>query len=171
MASGNSTSEMQTASADDESHQLEELRKIKLHRSSRDLRIGKAMQLLEEAASPRVRNSAALMLADLHASGAKQTLIDLVARPDTKGSRGTLLYSLSQLRASVPVELLVKIILEDSYEAREEALDLVSRGRAEGAAGDFTRAQGMLVGALATADEERGAAIRRALDYLGAKGG
>jgi HEAT repeat protein len=124
------------------------------------------MQILEQAVSWRVRNAAALALADLRAGNAKDALIDLLKRQDTKGSRGTLLYALGELGADLPLPVLADIIADESYEAREEALTFLASGRIEYSAQEFARARARLEAAQLSADAERSEAIRRALEYL-----
>jgi hypothetical protein len=97
-------------------------------------------------------------------------LVNLLERRETKGARGTLLYVLEQLRAEVPLMVLASIIVEDSYEAREEALSLIGRGLIEGSPADFAEAEATLEGARVSADPERAQAIGRALKYLRTKG-
>jgi len=153
-------------SVEDEGRLVEELRSLKSRRSPRPARVAKAIQILEQTCSSRVRNAAALALADLRAPGAEDALLNVLMRPDTKGSRGTLLYALEQLGADVPLAVLADIIAEDSYEAREEALGLIDRHRIACSSEDFARAQATLEAARASADAERSQAIRRALEYL-----
>jgi hypothetical protein len=151
---------------EDEGRIVEELRDLKSQRSPRQARIAKALRAVEQTYSARVRNAAALALADLRAAGAKDVLINLLQRPETKGSRGTLLYALEQLRSDIPVPVLANIVVEDPYEAREEAVSAIARGHAEGAPEDLASARAKLKHAVASADPERLHAIRRALDYL-----
>jgi len=153
--------------AADDDHLIEELRHLKSRRSPRQARCVRATQILEETSSSRVRNAAALALAELRALGAKDALIALLRRPDTGGARGTLLYALAELRAEVPLPILAEIIVDESYEAREEALDFIRSGRFACSASEFIGARTMLEAARPAADDERSQAIRRALDYLG----
>jgi hypothetical protein len=150
----------------DEGRLIEELRTLKSRRSPQQARAARAIQILEQTGSSRVRNAAALALADLQADSANDALIDLLKRPDTKGSRGTLLYALQELAAHLPLLLLADIIADESYEAREEALYFLAKGLIEGSAEEFARAQARLEAALPSADVERSEAIRRALEYV-----
>jgi len=125
--------------------------------------------MLEQTRSPRVRNAAASALADLRAGGATDALINLLTRPDTAGSRGTLLYALELLGADVPLPDLAEIIAEGSYEAREEALGLIDRDRIECSLEDLALARATLEAAPVSADGERARAIRRGLEYLRTK--
>ena len=153
-------------SAGDETRLVEELRGLKSQRSPRQARVAKALQVLEQTNSSRVRNAAALALADLRALSAKDALVNLLTRPETTGSRGTLLYALEQLKADVPLPILAEIILDGSYEAREEALGLIAQHRIECSDEEFKRARARLEAARVQADDERSQAIRRALEYL-----
>ena len=150
----------------DEARLIEELRHLKSQRSPRLARVTRAIQILEQTNSARVRNAAAISLADLRARNAKDALLNLLTRPETKGSRGTLLYALEQLGAQVPLPVLADIIADESYEAREEALGLIDRHRIECSPEDLAKARATLEAARASADEERSQAIRRALEYL-----
>jgi len=150
----------------DEGRLIEELRHMKSRRSPRPARAARAIQILEQTRSQRVRNAAALALADLRAHNAKDALIDLLKRQDTKGSRGTLLYALQELGADLPLPVLAEMIADETYEAREEALNFLAKGRIEGSAEGFARARARLEAALLSADTERSQAIHRALDYL-----
>jgi hypothetical protein len=127
------------------------------------------MVILEQTNSSRVRNAAALALADLRAYGATDKLIDMLSRPDTRGSRGTLLYSLEQLRVDIPLPVLADIIINEPYEAMEEALAFIVSNRFECSADDFTRSKAELESAASSSDTERPQAIRRALEYLRTK--
>jgi uncharacterized protein HemY len=153
-------------SAEDEGYLIEELRSLKSRWSPRRSCVAQAVQILEQTGSLRVRNAAALALADLRASDAKDLLIALVRRPDTKGSRGTLLYTLGELAANVPLSVLTDVVAADAYEAREEALDFIRRGRVVYSAEEYSNARKSLEVALAAADQERSEAIGRALEYL-----
>jgi HEAT repeat protein len=152
--------------AGDENSIVAELLALKSQRTPRAARVAKALKIIEKTASPRVRNAAALALADLRAADAKGALVDLLARPETIGSRGTLLYALEQLGGDVPLPILAEIIAHESYEAREEALALIGRDRIKYSADEFARSKTKLETAAISADAERLSAIRRALKYL-----
>jgi HEAT repeat protein len=160
----------QTAlSAGDEGRLIAELRSLKSQRSRRGSRAAKAMQIIENTNSSRVRNAAALALADLRAANAKDVLIDLLTRSNTIGSRGTLLYALEQLGANVPLPVLADVISSESYEAREEAVAFIVSNRFECSADEFARSKAKLETAAVSADAERLQAIRRALGTLSVK--
>jgi hypothetical protein len=144
---------------------VEELRKVDSHKSRQEARITLVTRIPEQTASPRVRNAAALALADMRAQSAKDKLIDLLQRADTKGRRGTILYAIEQLDAIVPVSLLIDLVVEDVYEAQEEALNFMKRGQFE-CDKDQSQLRCKLKAALAFADEERSYTINTALEYL-----
>lgn len=156
----------EVAPARDEARLIRKLRSLKGERSPRGARIAQALDILEKTKSPRVRNAAALALADLRAHNAKDKLVDLLTRSDTRGSRGTLLYALEQLGAVVPVAILADIIIDESYEAREEALELIVTDRIQCSAEQLSQAEAKLEAATTSADAERLQAIKRALEYL-----
>ena len=123
-------------------------------------------EIAEATASPRIRNAAALAMADLRVQGADQTLIRLLERGETKNSRGTLLYALEEMGAKVPLPLIVRILIEENYEGREQALDLLGKKQVI-----FTReeasAAAALLALLAQSDDDHGATTgRTALDWL-----
>ncbi len=158
------------SSPHDEGRLVEEMRTLRSQRTSRDLRTARALQVLEQTNSSRVRNAAALALADMKAHCAKETLVSLLAKPDTKGARGSLLYALEQLGEHVPLPILIQIIVDDTYEAREEALAFIITQRIECSTEEFVRSRAQLEAtATSSTDAERLQAIRRALDYLGEK--
>ncbi len=49
--------------------------------------------------------------------------------PKTEGARGTLLYALEQIGRPVSLRLLASIALGDSFEASEQAMDLIYAGQ------------------------------------------
>lgn len=148
---------------------VEELRNISSQRSRREGRITLVARILEQTGSPRVRNAAALALADMRARDAKNALIDVLKRPDTKGCRSTLLYALGELDATLPISLLVDIIIGDSYEAREEALNFIANRRFDRDE-DPRQSRYRLIAAFTPAGEERSHSIGAALEYLAIDG-
>lgn len=144
---------------------VKELRKISSRRSRREARIAWTTRILEQAGSPRVRNAAALALADMQAHSAKDALIDVLKRPDTAGRRGALLYVLGALGAALPISILVDIVLGDSHESREETLSFIANEKFD-CDEDLHRSKRKLTAALISADEERSHTINAALEYL-----
>jgi HEAT repeat protein len=113
----------------DEDRIVEELRKVSSLRTRRRSRASIITRILEKAESPRVRNAAALALADMRMTSAKEKLINVLKKPETRGCRGTILYALEELGVNLPLSLLVDLILNDSYEASQEALDFIASGK------------------------------------------
>jgi HEAT repeat protein len=149
----------------DEDQLVDELRKVSRQKPRR--RGGIVIRILEETNSPRVRNAAALALADMRMKRAKDKLIDVLKRPDTKGYRGTILYALDELGVNLPLSLLVDLLIQDTYEAREEALGFLGSGKID-CDEDLNRLRQKLRASLQSADEERSHAVNTALQYLSA---
>ena len=105
---------------------IEELDRLVRHGAD-DAERQMILRLAETTSSPRVRNTAAIAMADLGIDGAAQLLVRLLARDDTKGHRGTLLYALEELGEEIPLPVLVSVLLDGNYESREEALDLLGK--------------------------------------------
>jgi HEAT repeat protein len=101
---------------------VEALRHVKSEKSRRQDRANQVLKILKETGSPRVRNAAAIALADMKVTTAKDELVKLLSRDATKYSRGSLLYALEEMKAQIPLTVLADIIAGDDYEAREEAL-------------------------------------------------
>src|SRR5947207_1572622 len=116
--------------SEDEDRLVAELRKVRSLRSSRTARARQVIEILRHSRSTKVRNAAALALADMRATYAEAEIIQLLTRADTIGSRGTLLYALDELGSLVPLQILTEIVLGDSYEARAEALNLIDKNKA-----------------------------------------
>jgi HEAT repeat protein len=150
----------------DEARLVSELRTIKGRRTPREERIQRVLQILDETASPRVRNAAALALADMRAVSAKEKLVELLTRTDTQPSRGTLLYALDELGAKIPIRALTALIAEGSYEAREEALGFLSRSKFEATDGDLRLARRELERVSDSRDAERADAAKAGLEIL-----
>jgi hypothetical protein len=145
----------------DEDRLVEELGKV----SGRRNLLRTVVRILEETKSPRVRNAAALALTDMHAESVKGKLVDVLKRPDTEGCRGTILYALDELGGDLPLSLLVDLIAQDSYEAREEALGFLASGKVEYDEDRYEMRQKLMT-ALESADEEKAHAVNTAIQYM-----
>jgi hypothetical protein len=148
----------------DEDRLVEELRKVPSRKRSQHIR-RLVVQILETTNLPRVRNAAALALADMRITSVKDKLIDVLRKPETKGYRGTILYALDELGVKLPLSLLVDLIVQDSYEAREEALDFLASRKIDYDV-DLHQLKEKLKTSLQYADEERSHAVNTALAYL-----
>lgn len=156
-------------SSDDEDKLVKELRQIKSKRSPRQLRIRKTLDVLKNATSSRVRNAAAIALADMNSVEAKRVLIDLLTQPATRNARGTLLYALDELGAKIPADVLVELILHDSYEARQEAVNLIEKGRSVWNGTSALQVAQKLEVALSSPDEELQEAATRVVQYISSR--
>lgn len=150
----------------DENKIVNELRQIRSKKSSRLARVRQALDVLQRAKSPRVRNAAAIALADMKGIEATDVLVDMLRRQEIKNSRGTLLYALDQLGADIPVDVLIELILHDSYEARQEAVNLIEKGRAVWSDNVAPSATKKLESALSSDDEELRDAAGRVIEYV-----
>lgn len=90
------------------------------HMSSSEIR-----RLALQTSSNAIRNVAVITLADMHAPEAADTILELLKRAETKGSRGSILFALSETKAPAPLPLLVRMLREEVYEGQEEALRLI----------------------------------------------
>jgi nucleoid DNA-binding protein len=112
------------------------------------------VRLLRDARSSRVRNAAAIALADMHPSNAAAVLIEVLSKPETKNSRGTLLYALEEVGAKAPLKLLTDIILSDTYEACQEALRFITSGNIKATQHELSQVLKELKASLSASDEE-----------------
>jgi HEAT repeat protein len=150
----------------DENKVVEALRHVKSETSRRSGRARQVLKILRETESPRVRNAAAIALADMNVTTAKDELIKLLSRDETKKSRGTLLYALEEMNAKIPIGLLAEIVANDRYEARAEALRFIADQRIQYNANELRHAIQKLQKALRSLSGEQEAAVLAALDYL-----
>jgi hypothetical protein len=148
-----------------ETRLVDELRNADKHRAGKS----EALQICEIARKTRsaaTRDAAALALADLRAKGARDLLLELLKRPSTKGHRGTLLYALETLDAEVPLASLVDIIADDTYEAREQALDLIENGQSTGSVSELQGARAKLTAVARSRNKHASHAAKQALKLL-----
>ena len=124
------------------------------------------VDIAEKTDSSQVRNAAAIAMVDLHIEEADQVLIRLLRRPDTKGHRGTLLYALDELNASLPLPLVVSLLLEEKYEGREETLMIVGKRHVTGTVQELDTALSRLKPLAESADEYTAAVGERAVSWL-----
>ena len=90
---------------------------------------GIVLDLLWAASTPALRNAAAIALADMGSSAAKEALVKLIRDPATKGARGTLLYAIEELDASIDLELVVYLLINDNPEVQTEVIRSIEDGR------------------------------------------
>lgn len=153
----------QSLSAGDEDVILTALKGAK--KSSRRKYLNQILLMLRTIHSPRVRNAAAIAVADLHSEKFKEVLIDLLMRGDTAKSRGTLLYVLDEIGASMPIDVLTQIIATSRYEAREEALGFLKSRRIDWNPPELEESIRKLQRIALSKNLERSAAAERALQF------
>lgn len=90
---------------------------------------GIVMDLLWTTSTPVIRNAAAIALADMRSPTAPESLVRLIRSATTKGARGTLLYALEELEASVDLDLIVDLLINDNSEVQAEGLRSIQGGR------------------------------------------
>lgn len=86
-------------------------------------------EILCRTGSPRIRNAAAMALSDLRDPEGAVRIAEILGRPETAGSAGTLVHALNAMGADLPFPALENVVRHGSWEAREEALDLLWQGR------------------------------------------
>lgn len=128
----------------------------------------KIADLLLVSRSPKVRNAAALALADMACPCAEATINAVLAREDVALTAGTLLYALDELKARVTLPSVLNIVRSGSYEARAELMILLDKGRLLPPDElDISRADAELSVLAAGGDEETREAAGLARELLG----
>lgn len=120
-----------------------------------------ALDHLESAGSPGVRNAAALALSDLGLRSCVANIVDVIMRPGVAASAGTLLYAIEELGGELPFSAFVHVLENGSYEARQQALDLLSSCHVA-VNGSLEKLEALSV----VSDQELAAAAREALALL-----
>jgi len=77
--------------------------------------------LIRTTESTAIRNATAIALADLHGEGAVPVLSEVLRAHHCIGSRGSLLYALSEFDNSPLLETLVDIVIGGNFEERHQA--------------------------------------------------
>ena len=85
--------------------------------------------LLRETHSQRVRNEAALTLADLRDPRGAEALVEVLRRPEVPKVAGTLIHAFDEMGAALPMDVLTSIVMHGSYEARAMAISMLEDGR------------------------------------------
>jgi hypothetical protein len=125
--------------------------------------LNEILLILSNTRSPRVRNAAAIAVADLHSERTKEVLTNLLVRDDTKNCRGTLLYVLDEIGASIPIDVLTQVIATSRYEAQEEALGFLKSRRIDWNRQQLQRSMQRLQRMTRSKNAERSKAAERAL--------
>lgn len=127
-----------------------------------------AADILLRAGSPRLRNAAALALADLNAQDKVAEIVDVLRRPGTGRSAGTLLFALGVLDGTLPLSVAARLIADGSFEARAETLTFLEDRRIDPLEDELSteEARSLLIRVAAGDDAEAAQAAALALDYL-----
>ena len=123
-------------------------------------------QLLVTTESPNARNAAALVLREYEDEAALPLLVRLVEDPRTIGHRGTLVWAMAPFDYIDHVELLVRLLIEDGWEASQMALLLLEEAEGEVAGDVMDRCRLRLREALAVAPSQRRESISFALEMF-----
>ncbi len=83
------------------------------------------LEYLQSTDNHILRNAIAIALSDIGCDNAVEPIINLLKHPKTKGSRGTLLYSLESLNYIPFIESLVDFLNDDSFEVSRQTLTLL----------------------------------------------
>lgn len=126
----------------------------------------KIKELVVDTKSNDVRNAAAIALADLHVEDAVDLIISLLKTRETYKHRSTLLYALEELNAHLPIDVLVSILRNDPYGAREQALDVLAADKTNYDRGETQKAISELSLLVGSDDDEKASAARKAIHIL-----
>lgn len=96
---------------------------------NRELLSVQVFDILQETASQRVRNAAALTLVDLGFNQTTMRIVDVLRRADLAEVSGTLLFALNEIDASIPLDIIVNVIENGSFEARNQAMFFLEEHR------------------------------------------
>lgn len=124
--------------------------------------------LLRTTTSHRVRNAAAIGLADMRAPNAVSSIVEVLRESSMADSAGTLLFALGELNALVPLDVVVNIIEHGSFESRAEALIAMEEGRTTAIGAAKAREAHSTLKRFSEdgSEEERAEAAKEALGYL-----
>jgi hypothetical protein len=134
-------------------------------KSARRKYLNEILLILSNTHSARVRNVAAIAVADFRSENIKEALLDLLLRNDTRKSRGTLLYVLDEIGASIPIDILTRIIATSRYEAREEALAFLKSQKIDWNPQQLQRSIRKLERMTLSKNVERSKAAERVLEF------
>lgn len=153
----------------DEAGERITLQALKSEDGRASLPLDEIAAILDGTRSNRLRNAAALALADRHAPGLAERLATLLASPDIAKSAGTLLYALDRTGGPLPADAFLNLIMNGSYEARAEALEFLVEDRLTVAGPDQARdLLTKLLAIRASDDAEAAGAAREALTLASA---
>ena len=126
-----------------------------------------ALELLRTTQSAAIRNAAALALSDLRAVDAVKDIAGVILKPGVSNSAGTLLYAIEELGGDLPLSVFVHVLVDGSYEARQQALDLLVAGHVAATEGDnVEELLAQLEPLLSSGDDQKAAAAAEAVGIL-----
>ena len=120
----------------DEAAEIAALQALKMVDGDQGFTNAEMSVILDRTRSNRLRNAAALALADRHATGLAEHLTALLASPKMAKASGTLLFALDQIDGMLPAPAFLNLIENGSYEARAEALAFLADERVIGSNSD-----------------------------------
>lgn len=125
-------------------------------------------EILWSTQSRRVRNTAALALADGGLAEMSEPIVATLRDERVAREAGTLLFALDELGGVLPLDAAAHIIAKGSYEARAEALFFFELGRIDRGGDETCRStKATLTGLLSGEDAEASEAAGLALGFLG----
>ena len=96
--------------------------------------------ILRSTRSRRVRNTAAMALADSGLAEMSAPIVAALRDERVAGEAGTLLFALGELGGTLPLDVAARLIAKGSFEARAETLTFFELGRVEQGDGETCRA-------------------------------
>ena len=98
-------------------------------RQDKELLSMDVLDILQETQSARIRDAAAIALVDLGVRQSVMKIVDVLRRPGFAKSSGTLLFALNEIQASLPLSVLMQVVVEGSFESRNQAMFFLEEGR------------------------------------------
>lgn len=139
------------AGSGDEEALVATLEDLKGHAPSLDA-LRDVAEILQSTRSRRVRNTAALALADCGLAEMSEPIVTTLRDERVAGEAGTLLFALSELGGTLPLDLAARLIAKGSYEARAETLIFFELGRVDRADEETYRSAKAALAALLTSE-------------------
>ena len=96
--------------------------RVDISEQDRELLSVHVFELLQETTSQRIQNAAALKLVDLGINQTTMRIVDFLRRSDLAEVSGTLLFALNEIDASIPLDIIVDVIENGSFEARNQSM-------------------------------------------------
>lgn len=126
-------------------------------------------EILQSTRSRRVRNTAAMALADSGLAEMSAPIVATLRDERVAGEAGTLLFALGELGGTLPLDVAARLIAKGSYEARAETLTFFELGRVDRSDEETVRTVKVALAALSTdKSPDVAEAAELALDLLGA---